>query len=68
MIEVQIRRPCSKSMVRYGNSGFWHCRECGNQGVEPDREKHSHKPVYEWLPMEQAIQMAHSEACNEAAK
>ena len=72
MIEVQIRRPCSQSTVfaeidkgqvpswwRQGIPVVWMCLECGASGSEAGKPPHN--AVTEWMPLSEAVRLAHIE-------
>lgn len=61
MIEVQIRRPCSRKDIRESGDGFLTCMECKVGGFN----ELQNGVIAEWISLERAVQMAHEEAAKE---
>lgn len=58
MLEIQVRRPCSKPEPQDQGS-CWICAECGEWWQTPGEESHSY--VCEWLPAHEVLEKAHIE-------
>ncbi len=75
MIEIQVRRPCDKpeperawGVLRY----MLRCPRCGIERWSEERWSEDwvevrHNLVIEWLPLAEAMRLAHEEECREAA-
>jgi hypothetical protein len=61
MIEIQVRKPCSKPASKnYGGEASV-CPECGEITYRPDRVVEHHHLVIVWMPLAEAERLAHEE-------
>lgn len=66
MIEVQIRKPCSKpKLKKIPGAPLWFCPECNAGGLERDVV---HSAVSQWVSLERAVQMAHEEQARKGSE
>jgi hypothetical protein len=61
MTEIFTRRPCSQPEPgNYADGLGLMCPECGKSGMRHEGIKHSY--VAKWMPLEEVVQLAHTEA------
>lgn len=68
MLEIQVRRPCSKRepVENNGARDLLYCREC--RTVWHKLEPPFHRSVVEWIPAHEVLEKAHIEGIKEVKK